>query len=93
VDQLPTDSMYHYGYELCSSFADLFIYSNEADLKYRPLQMVLFEQSNRIDWIHFAIYDHWPKYSFSGNSISMDMIEDTMKTIRTTTVSFSRLDN
>ena len=33
--------------------------------KYSP-SLVLFEQSNCIDWIYFVIYGHWSRYSLSG---------------------------
>ena len=60
--------------------------------------IVLFEQSYCIDWMTFC-YIHWPKYNIywylihvvrtvkNGNSNTMDMIEDTLKTVQTTLVS------
>jgi hypothetical protein len=32
--------------------------------------LALFEQSDCIEWIIFVIYCHWPKYRFSGTTIT-----------------------
>jgi hypothetical protein len=57
VDQLPTDSMYHYGYELCSSFADLFIYSNEADFM-MGLRKKKWNQDNAVLLFYVPLYTY-----------------------------------